>query len=117
MDNLDFPGAVQDVAGAAVYLSSTTSADTSEVGVMGFCMGGALALASTVSIDAVDCGVVFYGICPDGLADPSTLTKPLQCHFGNEDNLEGFAVIDMLEFLLDEIINVFFMSLNNIILP
>ena len=34
-----------------------------------------------------------------------------------EDNLETFAVIDMLEFLLDEIINVFFMSLNNIILP
>jgi dienelactone hydrolase len=136
MDNLDFPGAVQDVAGAAAYLRSTAKSDDSlrsssatsgtsststdmsahdiisgtnmsaadfyatyglefdpshKVGVMGFCMGGALTLASTVSVPGVDCGIVFYGISPDGLADPTTLCKPLQCHFGNDDNLEGFS--------------------------
>ena len=97
MDNLDFPGAVQDIAGAAAYLRATGA---NKVGVMGFCMGGALTLASTISIDDVDAGVVFYGICPDGLADPKTLSKPLQCHFGNNDTLEGFsdpAAADELE--------------------
>ena len=31
-----------------------------------------------------------------------------------EDNLEGFAVVDILEFLLDEIINVSNMSLDDV---
>eukprot|EP00941_MAST-03F_sp_MAST-3F-sp1_P005132 g5132.t1 len=88
MTNLDFPGAVQDVEGAAKYLKATGS-DT--VGVVGFCMGGALSVASSVLVNDIDAAVAYYGICPDGLADPSNCRVPLMGHFGNLDNMEGFS--------------------------
>lgn len=89
MTNLDFPGALEDIRGAALLLRSQGS---TKVGVIGFCMGGALALASAVRLPAeIDCAAPFYGIPPLALADPAALAKPLQAHFGGLDAMQGFS--------------------------
>lgn len=89
MSNLDFPLAVKDAEACALFLKNEKK--LAKVGVTGFCMGGALTLATTVLVPSVDAGAPFYGICPPALADPANCKKPIQCHFGNEDALEGFS--------------------------
>ena len=46
-NDLDWPGAVQDIQAAANYLHKN---GVEKVGVVGFCMGGALSLASAVLV-------------------------------------------------------------------
>ena len=89
MSNLDWPNAVEDLRAAARYLKA--HGDGKKVGTIGFCMGGALSLASAVLVDEVDAAVFFYGIPSPELADPATLTKPVQGHFGEKDGLTGFS--------------------------
>lgn len=87
--HLDFPGAVEDIRGAAVFLRAGGS---KRVGVVGFCMGGALTLAAAARApEVVDCAAPFYGIPPLALADPSTVTRPIQGHFGDKDAMAGFS--------------------------
>jgi dienelactone hydrolase len=85
MSNLDWSNAVTDVEGAAHALK--TEYGVEKVGVVGFCMGGALTLAALVKAPSVDAGVSFYGIPPLQLADVATITKPVQCHFGDRDTV------------------------------
>lgn len=54
-------------------------------------MGGALSFASSVLVDNIDAAAPFYGIPSSSLADPSNSKVPIQAHFGNDDNLEGFS--------------------------
>lgn len=60
MSNLEWPGAVADIAGAAAFLRQEGS---KKVGVAGFCMGGALAIAAAVRAgpELLDAAVPFYG--------------------------------------------------------
>lgn len=88
MNNLDFPNAVKELSAAATYLKATGSP---KVGVIGFCMGGALSLASIEHAADVSAGVVCYGLPPSAICDPSKVTKPVQGHFGEKDNLVGFS--------------------------
>ena len=75
-------------AAAATYLKKTGSP---KVGCIGYCMGGALSLASIQHAKDISCGVVCYGLPPQAICDPTKVTKPVQGHFGEEDNLEGFS--------------------------
>lgn len=99
MSNLDWPGAVEDVRGAAKFLKGEGSA---KVGIAGFCMGGALACAGATLVEEIDAGVVFYGTPDPALADPSRLTKPMQAHFGEGDHLEGFSNPDRANWLEEQ---------------
>ena len=54
-------------------------------------MGGALSIASAVLGKNIDASAPFYGIPSAELADPTSCKIPIQCHFGNEDALEGFS--------------------------
>ncbi|XP_071110656.1 carboxymethylenebutenolidase-like [Haliotis cracherodii] len=102
MGDLDWPGAIADIKACAKYLLSNGCA---KVGVTGFCMGGALSMASAGLIPEVTAAAPFYGICGDGLCDPSKITKPLQCHFGANDAVAGFSCPESQEKLkkkLDE---------------
>lgn len=54
-------------------------------------MGGALSLACVQHAEDISCGVVCYGLPPAAICDPSRITKPVQGHFGEEDNLAGFS--------------------------
>ncbi|KAL8558495.1 hypothetical protein ACOMHN_059236 [Nucella lapillus] len=88
MGGLDWDGALKDIQACAKYLKAN---GCKRVGVMGFCMGGALALAAAVKIPEIDASAPFYGICGDDLADVTKIKIPLQCHFGSEDDVEGFS--------------------------
>ncbi|XP_067665853.1 protein usf-like [Haliotis asinina] len=88
MSNLDWQGAINDISACVQYLKTN---GCTKVGVTGFCMGGALSMASAGLIPDIEAAAPFYGICGDGLCDPSKITKPLQCHFGANDAVAGFS--------------------------
>lgn len=88
MSNLDWPGAVKDVAASVKWLKENGS---SKVGVTGFCMGGALTLAGAVLVPGIDAAVSFYGTPSPELADVSKVKVPVQAHFGELDNVAGFS--------------------------
>lgn len=88
MNNLDWPGAVSDIEGAAKYLKSL---GCSKVGVTGFCMGGALSFAAAALVKEISAAAPFYGIPGETLCDLSTITIPVQAHFGEKDDIKGFS--------------------------
>eukprot|EP00002_Diphylleia_rotans_P016006 TRINITY_DN3104_c0_g2_i1.p1 TRINITY_DN3104_c0_g2~~TRINITY_DN3104_c0_g2_i1.p1 ORF type:complete len:235 (-),score=55.48 TRINITY_DN3104_c0_g2_i1:125-829(-) len=98
LTNLDWPGALKDIAASAAYLRSL---GCGKIGTVGFCMGGALTLGAAVagSVDAASC---CYGYNA-GLGDISTIKVPVQCNFGMLDKIAGFsdpATADKVEELL-----------------
>ncbi|KAJ7383278.1 hypothetical protein OS493_029243 [Desmophyllum pertusum] len=89
MSDLDWAGAVKDIAGAAKYLKEK---GCKKVGVTGFCMGGALSLASAALIPGeISAAAPFYGIPSPELCDVGKIKTPLQAHFGSKDTVEGFS--------------------------
>lgn len=88
MDTLDYPGAVLDIQGAARYLRSRGCL---KVGVTGFCMGGALSFAAAAKVPEISAAAPFYGIPKPELADLKTIKIPLQCHFGDLDEIANFS--------------------------
>lgn len=86
MGNLDWSGAVKDIAACARFLKEK---GCSKVGVTGFCMGGALSFAAAALVPEVDAAAPFYGIPSPDLCDVSTIKIPLQCHFGDQDQVNG----------------------------
>jgi carboxymethylenebutenolidase len=100
MSELNWPNAVQDVRVACEFLISK---GCKKVGIVGFCMGGALSLAAACLVNEIDAAAVFYGIPPKQLADPSTLQKPVQFHFGDKDQSPGFSDIAAADALRDTI--------------
>jgi len=87
MSGLDWPGAIDDVKACAAWLKAN---GCSKVVVVGFCMGGALSLGSAVQLGEVDACIAFYGWNKQ-LGDVSTMSKPVQCHFGDQDDIAGFS--------------------------
>jgi len=88
MSSLDFPGAVEDIRGAARFLKGEGEG-SAKVGVVGFCMGGALTLASAVLAPEIDAAAPFYGTPPAALADVSKAKVPVQGHYGATDAYPG----------------------------
>eukprot|EP00282_Hemiselmis_andersenii_P019469 CAMPEP_0172031588 /NCGR_PEP_ID=MMETSP1041-20130122/19389_1 /TAXON_ID=464988 /ORGANISM="Hemiselmis andersenii, Strain CCMP439" /LENGTH=277 /DNA_ID=CAMNT_0012688117 /DNA_START=47 /DNA_END=880 /DNA_ORIENTATION=+ len=100
LEGLDWEGALHDVNASALHLRSE---GCDKVAVMGFCMGGALALGAANLLPDVDAAVCFYG-WNKGLSDVSRMSVPVQCHFGNKDDIPGFsdkAAADELKGLLE----------------
>lgn len=64
---------------------------TSQVAVMGFCLGGALAAAAAQHPDIVSCGIVFYGLPDRSLCSLKDVRAPLSMHFGALDDIGGFS--------------------------
>lgn len=94
MDTLDFgDAATQDVRGAVQYLK----ANSTSVGVIGFCMGGVLAVLAAMHVPETDVVVSWYGIPPDEAGDPGTIDVPIQCHFATEDTFFPIDQADTFE--------------------
>lgn len=75
MSNLDFPGAVDEIAAAAAHLKAEGSPT---IGITGFCMGGALTMGGLAKSADIKCGAPFYGV-NFGLFDCAVLKdKPVQ---------------------------------------
>jgi len=88
LSGLDWEGAIEDIRLTAQYLLANGNA---KVGVVGFCMGGALSLASASLVKEVSVASTFYGIPSYQFADPINIHCPVQCHFGNLDDMAGFS--------------------------
>lgn len=88
--DLDWRGAVADVEACARYLKDK---GCKKVGMTGFCQGGAMTLAVVASCDVIDAAAPFYGIPnKSGLnLDYNNIKCPLQCHFGEEDEVVGLS--------------------------
>jgi len=87
LEGLDWQGALNDVNAAAVWLKSQGCI---KVAVVGFSMGGALALAAAAVKDQLDACITFYG-WNVGLADVTAMKRPVQCHFGELDDVKGVS--------------------------
>lgn len=99
MNGLDFPGAThQDIHGAVTHLQRISS----QVGAMGFCMGGALTIAAAVHVPALSVAACFYGIPPQEFADPANIRIPFQGHFANQDDWCVPSMVDALEATLQK---------------
>jgi carboxymethylenebutenolidase len=101
LKGLDWKRAVQDVAGAAAYLTSHPRS-TGKVGITGFCMGGAVALAAAANVPELLAVVPFYGI-PDAGTDYSKVTAAIQGHFGNRDDFVKPAYATALKDKLEQL--------------
>ena len=90
MNALNWVQAKDDIVATAAFLKKEGAP---RVGITGTCMGGALALVGAVHAD-VDCCAPFYGTPDPSLADTSTITIPVEAHFGALDNLAGFSDVE-----------------------
>ena len=50
-------------------------------------MGGALSMAAAALVKEIDAAAPFYGIPSAELCDVTTVSVPLQCHFGERDSV------------------------------
>ena len=91
MDDLDWQGAIKDVAASAKFLKSQ---GFEKVGIMGFCMGGALTFLAALHIPDISAASPFYGIPKPHLGDLTKIAIPVQSHFGEEDNVAGLSSPD-----------------------
>lgn len=94
MSGLDFgDAATQDVRGAVQYLKQQAS----NVGVMGYCMGGALTLLALSNIPEVTAGVVWYGYPPLEYVNAANIKVPVLGHWGTQDAFFANETVDELE--------------------
>tara|TARA_B100000929_G_scaffold288362_1_gene276702 strand:- start:308 stop:997 length:690 start_codon:yes stop_codon:yes gene_type:complete len=105
MSTLPPDRAARDMAGAIDHLLSLDSCSTSQVGVVGFCMGGMLTLmVSALESNRVAVAAPFYG-APLGESAPdwSGLTAKVEGHFAAHDDFFPPEAIKGLEFQLREL--------------
>lgn len=93
MNNLDWQRAVSEICECVEYLRAN---GCSKIGVVGFCMGGALSGACAQHCN-VDCAVSFYGTPPEALAQPESITVPMELHTGVLDDHKGFSDVNTVE--------------------
>jgi carboxymethylenebutenolidase len=82
MNALDWPRAMDDIAGAVAYLK-THPRCTGKVAAMGFCMGGALTFATACQVRGLCAAVPFYGV--PGPQEWSHVEAPVLAHFAAKD--------------------------------
>jgi len=96
MNALDWPRALDEIAGAATFLSSHPRSN-GNVGVLGFCLGGALAFAAATKIPELKAVVPYYGLPPAGSVDYTNVKAPILAHFANQDEWARADLAQKLE--------------------
>jgi carboxymethylenebutenolidase len=94
---LSMDRAVQDMCGAADYLSSRPGVEGAGVGAVGFCLGGGLAVWAAASCPQIAATVSYYYVLPHGKPDFSKISGPVLGHFGTSDEfvpVEGAQALE-----------------------
>ncbi|WP_437762270.1 dienelactone hydrolase family protein [Sorangium sp. So ce281] len=95
MTELDKPRALEEIAGAARFLSAHERS-TGKVGVIGFCMGGALSFAAAATIPELAAAVPFYGV-PSPAPDYTRVKAPILAHFAARDGWATPAAAEAIQ--------------------
>ncbi len=94
MNGLNFMDAAeQDIRGAVQFLKKKSP----QVATCGFCMGGALTILSALRVPELSAGVVFYGMPPTSVGDPSQIAIPMSYHYAKVDDWCSKERVDALE--------------------
>jgi carboxymethylenebutenolidase len=94
MNELDFAAAAsQDIRGAVQRLEQGRS----NVGVIGFCMGGALAVLTAAFVPEAKAAVSWYGLPPLGAEQFRSIRVPLQLHRAAQDGFFTPEAFDAAE--------------------
>ncbi|HVX16843.1 MAG TPA: dienelactone hydrolase family protein [Acidimicrobiales bacterium] len=102
--NLDQAG--KDMGGAVDYLLGSDKVRGSQVGVVGFCMGGGLAMVlGTQRGDQIGACVAFYGVIawPEAQPDWAAMTAPVLGHIAGHDDYFSPATAAELEAKLKDL--------------
>lgn len=99
--SLDIPLAVNNIVDSVPYLRGLPWVGKKKIGVSGFCMGGGLALYALAQSKAFDAGVIDYqSMFPDP-EDLKSISAPMLCHYGTDDDGTTQTEIDMFRESLD----------------
>ncbi len=98
MMSLNIEQAAKDMVGAVRFLATHDAVSTTQVGVVGFCMGGGLALWLGTLAPEVGAVVAFYGAIPWPAAQPdfTKLSGPVQGHYAGDDDWADAAMAESL---------------------
>ncbi|MEX2431041.1 MAG: dienelactone hydrolase family protein [Dehalococcoidia bacterium] len=95
MQELDVPGAVADVLGAAAYLQRTGAP---KIGIVGFCLGGKLTIQAAIDGgDVISAAVPFYGFNPNPVSEAGNITAPVLALYGEDDPMVPPAAAQAFE--------------------
>ncbi len=94
---LNIDRAEKDLRGSIEYLLSREECSTSNVGTVGFCMGGQLSLFAACANPQVGACVIYYGIHPNVKPDISSLKAPVLGFFAEKDSGVPPAAAQALE--------------------
>tara|TARA_B100001996_G_scaffold248493_1_gene192571 strand:+ start:186 stop:875 length:690 start_codon:yes stop_codon:yes gene_type:complete len=105
MSSLPPDRAARDMGAAIDHLLALDTCSSSQVGVVGFCMGGMLTLmVSAIESDRVSVAAPYYGApLGDGAPDWSGLTAKVEGHFAADDDFFPPEAIKDLESELREL--------------
>lgn len=86
MRDLPVAQAARDLGGAVDYLLGHEAVTSSQVGAVGFCMGGGFVLVLAAQQgDKIGAAVPFYGVLSEEYPGFANLSAPLLGHFGERD--------------------------------
>jgi carboxymethylenebutenolidase len=89
MQDLPVDQAARDLGGAVDYLLSHDAVTSSQVGAVGFCMGGGFVLVLAAQQgDKIGAAVPFYGVLGEDYPSFEKLSAPLLGHFGEQDEMQ-----------------------------
>ncbi|MGB8996599.1 MAG: dienelactone hydrolase family protein [Pseudonocardiaceae bacterium] len=90
MQDLPVEQAARDLGGAVDYLLDHEAVIGSQVGAVGFCMGGGLVLVLAAQQgDKIGAAVPFYGVLGEDYPTFEDLSAPLLGHFGEQDQMQS----------------------------
>jgi len=97
MQELPVDGAARDLGGAVDYLLGHEAVTSSQVGAVGFCMGGGFVLVLAAQQgDKIGAAVPFYGVLGEDYPSFANLSAPLLGHFGEQDQMAPPEAVQQL---------------------
>ena len=103
MQELPVDRAARDLGGAVDYLLGHDAVFGTQVGTVGFCMGGGFVLVLAAQQgDKIGAAVPFYGVLGEKYPSFGNLTAPVLGHFGEQDEMASPDAVRELAATIEE---------------
>jgi len=95
-ERFDVDQGIKDIADTVAALRAMPECNTSQVGSLGYCLGGKLAYLTAARTD-VDCSIAYYGVAIEqSLDEADDIHCPMVMHFATEDMFVSPAAIEQI---------------------